>query len=168
MNILVSACLLGDAVRYNGKSKLIPGIDSLAETHKLFKLCPEVAGGLPVPREAAEIKGKASLILSRVEGGIFTKTGGDVTEQFLQGARKTLAFCLEHRIEAAILKARSPSCGLDAVYDGSHSGRLIKGEGITAALLRQNGIKIYTEDNFRELETVIEKQLEEQKYTEKN
>ncbi len=151
MKLLVSACLLGDPVRYDGKSKRAEGIEELSRYHEVFKICPEVSGELPVPREPAEIKGCALNILRKEQGGIFTLSGLDVSENFRLGAQNTLKLCREHGIQAAVLKERSPSCGLNQVYDGTHSGRVIPGSGLTAALLLESGIKIYTEDNFREL-----------------
>lgn len=151
MKILVSACLVGDPVRYDGKAKPVGGIEALYQTHEVFKLCPEVAAGLPVPRDPAELNGTSIEILNKKVGGVFTKTGQSVTAEFLRGAQTTLAFCLDHGIEAAVLKERSPSCGLTQVYDGSHTGTIIPGTGLTAALLREAGIKVYSEDNFQEL-----------------
>lgn len=152
MNLLVSACLLGEPVRYDGKTKASKGIKELAENHKLVAFCPEVSGGLPVPRPASELKGSAINILQGDGGGVFTKKGTDFTKAFLKGAEKALALCKQHDIKIAVLKERSPSCGANFVYDGTHQGRVIPGQGITATLLKQNGIIVYTEDNFSELQ----------------
>ncbi|NLB21714.1 MAG: DUF523 domain-containing protein [Clostridium sp.] len=154
MKLLVSACLLGERVRYDGQAKEIDGIKKLAKTHELISFCPEVSGGLPVPRQASELKGSAINILKGNEGGVFTKEGANFTKAFLQGAEKALALCKQHDIKIAILKERSPSCGANFVYDGTHQGRVIPGEGITAALLKQHGIQVFTEDNFMALETL--------------
>lgn len=151
MNILVSACLLGEPVRYDGQSRAEPGIRDLKRRHQIFSFCPEVAGGLPVPRPPAELSGDAVTILSNGSGGVFTGTGGDVTEAFCRGAQRTLEFCREHGIEAAVLKERSPSCGVHQIYDGSHRGRIIAGQGLTAALLRQHGIRVYSEEDYAQL-----------------
>lgn len=151
MNILVSACLLGDSVRYDGQSKETPGIKELADSHELFRFCPEVSGGLAVPRLPAELTGSSLLILNGAGGGVYNTKGEDVTPQFLEGARNTLEYCREHKIQAAILKEKSPSCGVRHIYDGSFSGNLVKGAGITAQLLQLNGIRVYTEENYRDL-----------------
>lgn len=151
MNLLVSACLLGEKVRYDGASKEVGGIWDLGKRHTLFAFCPEVSGGLPVPRPPAELKGTALMILQTGEGGVFTRQGGDVTEEFLKGAKAALAFCRENHIQAAILKEKSPSCGVKQVYDGSFQKALIPGQGLTAALLIQSGIPVYTEENYRDL-----------------
>ena len=154
MKLLVSACLLGELVRYDGKTKENEKIKQLVKTHELISFCPEVSGGLPVPRQASELQGSAISILQGDSGGVFTKDGTDFTKAFLQGAEKALALCKQHDIKVAILKERSPSCGANLVYDGTHQGRAIPGQGITAALLKQHGIQVYTEDNFEELETL--------------
>lgn len=151
MKLLISACLLGDPVRYDGKSQFIEGIAALKNNYEVYKLCPEVAGGLPVPRDPAEIRGNSIEILKKGPGGVFTKSGEDLTESFIKGAQATLKFCLDHGIEAAVLKERSPSCGLTQIYAGDHSGQVIAGTGLTAALLLENGIQVFTEDNFYEL-----------------
>lgn len=151
MKVLISACLLGDPVRYDGKGQFIEGIESFKNNHEVFKLCPEMAGGLPVPRDPAEIRGNSIAILKKGSGGVFTKSGEDLTEYFIKGAQATLKFCLDNDIEAAVLKERSPSCGLTQIYDGNHSGIVIAGTGLTAALLLEHGIAIITEDNFKEL-----------------
>ena len=153
MKLLVSACLLGELVRYDGKTKENEKIKQLVKTHELISFCPEVSGGLPVPRQASELQGSAISILQGDSGGVFTKDGTDFTKAFLQGAEKALALCKQHDIKVAILKERSPSCGANLVYDGTHQGRVIPGQGITAALLKQHGIQVYTEDNFEGLET---------------
>ena len=154
MKLLVSSCLLGEPVRYDGQAKGVDGIKKLAQTHELISFCPEVSGGLPVPRQASELKGSAINILQGDEGGVFTKEGTDFTKAFLQGAEKALALCKQHSIKVAILKERSPSCGANFVYDGTHQGRVIPGQGITATFLKQHGIKVFTEDNFEALETL--------------
>lgn len=151
MKILISSCLVGNMVRYDGTSKTMDGLELLTRYHELLPICPEVAGGLPIPREKAEIKGNPENILSGTGGGVFTGTDVDVTEEFLKGAGITLAYCVENNIEAAILKERSPSCGSNFVYDGSHSGKLMEGRGITAHLLGSSGIKVYSETNWQEL-----------------
>lgn len=170
MKIVVSACLLGDRVRYDGGAKLTAWIKKLEEDHALYKMCPEVAGGLPVPRDPAEIRGSSQILLKNSgpdmvgpaagvgetatgiqNSGVCTSSGQDVTGHFLKGAQDTLKFCLDHAIKVAVLKERSPSCGKSQVYDGSHSGRVIPGTGLTAELLSQHGIRVFTEEDRDEL-----------------
>lgn len=151
MKILISSCLLGQKVRYDGKDKFVEGIEMISRYHEIFAFCPEVAGGLLVPREPSEIKGSSIDILKNGEGQILTISGKDVTKEFLEGAGKALNLVVELGIEAAVLKENSPSCGSTHVYDGTFNGNLIEGTGLTAQLLINNGIKVYTENNFHEL-----------------
>ena len=154
MKILVSACLLGVRVRYDGQAKETAWIRELSKQHEVLTMCPEVQGGLPVPREPAEIHGTSLLILDghvSDKTGVYTPKGQDVTEAFLKGAEDTLVFCKRHGINLAILKERSPSCGKSQVYDGSHTGVVIGGMGITAALLKRNGIQVFSEEDEAEL-----------------
>ena len=142
MKILVSACLLGVPCRYDGASKAHGDVVRLAEAgHVLIPVCPEQLGGLPTPRPPAERRGD----------GVFTQTGDDVTEPYRRGAEQTLVLCRLLGCEAAILKARSPSCGAGAVYDGTFSRRLTAGDGVTAALLRENSITVVGESRISEL-----------------
>lgn len=142
---LVSACLVGVNCRYNGKSTLSEHLVKLFEAGKVIPVCPEVLGQLPIPRQPAEI-------IREQDGSIrvISKSGKDVTKEFLDGAIKTLEICRNAGIEVAILQSRSPSCGYGKTYDGSFSGNLIEGNGLAADLLAQNGIKIYNEDNWME------------------
>lgn len=133
---LVSACLVGINCRYDGKSKLNQECLKLFKKGRLISVCPEQLGGLSVPREPAEIQKL---------GKVLTKNGEDVTKNFNKGAKETLKIARILRIKEAIFKSKSPSCGLGLVYDGSFSGKLIKGNGITTALLKKNKIQVYTE-----------------------
>ena len=137
MNILISACLMGRKCRYDGKDK--NSIDlSVFEGHNLIPVCPEVDGGLSIPRAPAE----------RVSSYIINKEGNDVTAEFKLGAKKALQTAIENNCKIAVLKAKSPSCGKGRIYDGSFSGTLTDGNGITAELLLANGIAVYTEDEI--------------------
>lgn len=135
---IVSACLAGLNVRFDGKNKGNEKIIALVKEGKAIPVCPEQLAGLGIPRPKTEIR----------DGRVFTKEGKDVTEAFLRGAEKTLALAKEHGATEAIFKARSPSCGKGKVYDGSFSGKLVKGNGITTELLLQNGIKVVTEEEI--------------------
>lgn len=135
MNILVSACLLGVNCRYDGTGKLFEPLRSLLEEHTLIPVCPEQLGGLQTPRPPAELKGHCLL----------TKSGIDVTSAFKKGAEETLKLARLYHCNLAILKERSPSCGAKQIYDGSFSGQLIEGSGITASLLMAHGIEVIGE-----------------------
>ena len=141
MKLLVSACLLGVLCRYDGKAKTHEGVCSLLEKHTMIPFCPEIYGGLSTPRSASERLGER----------VVAKTGGDVTEQFRRGAEEALRLCRMYGCEAALLKERSPSCGSGTIYDGSFSGRLAGGDGVTAALLRENGIAVCGESALETL-----------------
>jgi uncharacterized protein YbbK (DUF523 family) len=133
--ILVSACLLGEKVRYDGRGYDPSPLESLKERYTLIPVCPEVLGGLSVPRDPAEI----------LSGRVLTREGRDVTAEFEEGARKVLTLCQQEGITKAILKSKSPSCGKDRIYDGSHTKTLIPGHGKTVALLLESTITVYTE-----------------------
>ena len=141
MNILVSACLLGVRCRYDGASKPNEAVLKLMERHTLIPVCPEQLGGLATPRPPAERQGEA----------VRTQSGTDVTEQYRRGAEEALRLCRLYDCRAAVLKERSPSCGSGEVYDGTFSGALTDGDGVTAELLRANGIPVYGESALEEL-----------------
>ena len=137
MNILVSRCLLGKPCRYDGKSKPVPVLKRLVEAgHKLIPVCPEVLGGLPTPRPPAEIQ---------ADGRVVNRAGEDVTEEYQLGARLALELAREHGCTLAVLKANSPSCGNNQIYDGTFSKTLISGQGIAAKLLTEAGIRVVNE-----------------------
>lgn len=136
MTILVSACLLGCPCRYDGKSKPNDTALALMEQHTLIPICPEQMGGLATPRVPAERRGD----------GVFTETGGDVTAQYRRGAEEALRLAKLYGCTHAILKERSPSCGSGQIYDGSFSRTLTDGDGVTAALLKENGITVLGEN----------------------
>jgi uncharacterized protein YbbK (DUF523 family) len=135
---LCSACLLGVKCRYNGKSALNKKVVSLLRSEVLIPVCPEQLGGLPTPREPAEIVGNR----------VFTISGRDVTENFIRGAKETLRIAKLFNISEAVMKQGSPSCGFGRIYDGTFSGKTRKGEGVTATLLKKHGIKIVTEEDL--------------------
>lgn len=143
MKILISACLLGTPCRYDGASRGDPRIAALLERHQLVPVCPEQLGGLPTPRPPAERQG--SRVVSR--------EGSDVTAAYRQGAEASLALCKLFGCQAAVLKERSPSCGRGEIYDGTFTGTLIPGNGVTAELLASHGILIYGESRLPELLT---------------
>ena len=138
MNILVSACLLGKNCKYNGGNNFCAKIAELDRCHKVIPVCPEVLGGLPVPRYSAEI----------CDGVVTAVDGTVVDSEFREGAQRALVIGKENEAELAILQPRSPSCGCRQVYDGTFSKRLIAGKGVFAQLLSDNGIKAVDADEF--------------------
>ena len=136
-NILVSACLLGKPVRFDGKSKPHPDINKLKHCN-LIPICPEMFGGLPTPRPPHELK----------NGKAITVDGTDITAQSTAGANKCLEIAKTHGAKLAILKAKSPSCGVGKIYDGTFSGTLVDGNGLTTQLLQDNGIQVITENDI--------------------
>jgi len=137
--ILVSACLAGIPCRWNGEARADEAVVELVRAGKAIPVCPEQLGGLPTPRSPSEIRG----------GRVLSKEGLDLTERFERGARIVLEIGERYGCSEAILKARSPSCGSGRVYDGSFSGALAEGDGLTAALLRKRGYAIYSEEEAR-------------------
>jgi uncharacterized protein YbbK (DUF523 family) len=150
--ILLSACLLGNPVRYDGKSKTLqnPVLDQLLAQDRVISFCPEVAGGLPVPRAAAEIQaGDGAAVIAEL-ATVKTQDGTDVSGYFLSGARQALALCRQHDITVAVLTESSPSCGSSRIYDGSFTRSGIPGSGVTAALLGQHGVKVFNQHQLDE------------------
>ena len=140
MKVLISACLLGVACRYDGQSKAYGLVDELCRRHEVIPVCPEQLGGLPTPRTPAERKGER----------VVTKTGGDVTAQYRRGAEEVLRLARKLGCTVAVLKERSPSCGSGQIYDGSFTGTLTAGDGVTARLLREAGIRVIGESQLAE------------------
>ncbi|MBW4829332.1 MAG: DUF523 domain-containing protein [Clostridiaceae bacterium] len=140
---IVSACLAGIKCRYDGKDNENNDIIKLVKEGKAIPVCPEVLGRLPIPRIPCEIIEDKSGKLK-----IINKEGKDCTLEFLQGAQKALAIAEVVGADTAILKSKSPSCGCGKIYDGKFNGKLVDGDGITTRLFKENGIKVYTEDNF--------------------
>ncbi len=135
--LLISACLLGAKCKYSGGSNALPPetLAALKARYHLIPVCPEVAGGLPVPREPGERQGDR----------VVSRSGRDVTEAYRRGAEAALALARRFGCRKALLKARSPSCGSGQIYDGSFSGRLIDGDGVAAALLRASDLVVLNE-----------------------
>jgi len=141
---LVSACLLGIKCNYAGKSWPVPRlIEELAEGG-LFPVCAEFLGGLPVPREPAEIQGGTGVDVIHGRARVLGEKGADVTAEFLAGAHEVLRIARTIGAREALLTERSPSCGCGRIFDGSFSFRFIEGDGVTAALLKENGIRVTT------------------------
>lgn len=146
--ILVSGCLSGNNRFYNGEVKVCEPIKKLVEENKAIPVCPELLGGLPVPRERSEIKDGRGVDILRRRCKVVTEFGKDVTDSFITGAESVLSLAKKYNIKEAILKSRSPACGCGEIYDGSFTGRTIKGDGVACALLKINGIKVIKDDEF--------------------
>ena len=149
--ILVSRCLLGHRVRYDGgASGPFDQLQQWLDEGRVVPLCPEVAGGLPTPRAAAEIPGGQGGEVLDGQARVITTGGDDVSAEFLSGAYQALELVQKHGIRIAVLKANSPSCGNLLTYDGSFSGVKVSGEGVTAALLKRNGVLVFSEQELAE------------------
>jgi TrpR-related protein YerC/YecD len=146
--IAVSACLLGINCKYNGQNNYCEKLKEFLKDYEIIKICPESFGKLPIPREPSEIKGDC----------VYSKSGIDVTSEFALGAKKALDRIRKNGCTIAILKANSPSCGKGTIYDGTFTNTLVSGDGITASLLQKEipGIKIYNENNFEEINKVLQ------------
>lgn len=154
--ILVSACLCGCRCTYRGDDNRNPVFVRLYHSGQAVPVCPEQLGGLPVPRPASEIRGGDGSQVLKGQALVFNTEGVNVTRHFIQGARNTLAIAREVGAALAVLKARSPSCGVGQIYDGTFSRNLQPGDGVTAALLRQNGIEIVSDEEFLTRKGVVE------------
>ena len=148
--ILVSSCLAGRPVRYDGAAKPMAGdlFERWRAEGRLVPFCPEVSGGLAVPRPPAEIVGGEGGDVLAGTARIITDTGKDVTDEFLQGARLALETARRSGAHVALLKEGSPSCGSHRVYDGTFTGASTTGTGVTTALLRRSGIRVFSEDEL--------------------
>ena len=138
MKIAVSACLLGINYKYNGGNNYSEKLEKLLKKHEIIPICPEVLGGLPIPRDPSEI----------VNGEVLTDKGKSVDKEFRNGAKKALEIVKESGAELVVLQSRSPSCGLGKIYDGSFTGRLVDGDGVFVKLLKDEGIKVVDVGDF--------------------
>lgn len=136
--ILISACLIGLNCKYNGGNNENSKLVELMKEKDLVPICPEQLGGLKTPRVSAE----------RKQEKVITKEGVDVTKEYQKGAEEALKLAKKLNIKKAILKSRSPSCGIDEIYDGTFSHNLVKGDGVTAQLLKKNGIEVISSDRY--------------------
>ena len=140
MKILISACLAGDNCKYNGGNNLNQKLMDFLADHDVVKVCPEVLGGLPIPRIPAEIQ----------NGQVINREGKNVTKEFMLGAQKAFEIVRKEKPDLIILQSRSPSCGIKQIYDGSFSGRKIDGQGLFAALCIKVGCKVLDIEDFDE------------------
>lgn len=149
--IAISACLIGENVRYNGSNKLSQELQELVTQHKAVSICPEVLGGLSTPRPLAEIVDGDGRDVWNNEAKVLTNTGEDVTAQFKEGALKALKVLQSYGCTAVVLKAGSPSCGSKVIYDGTFSGESKEGIGVAAALFEAHNIRVVDENNWKTL-----------------
>ena len=148
---LISACLAGEAVRYDGKSYLHDQIQHLIELKQVITACPEVLAGLSIPRKPAEIWGGTGEDVLTGRAQVIDLDGVDVTHAFIEGAYQTLASAQQHHVSTVVLKENSPSCGSNFIYDGTFSNQKVSAMGVTTALLRQHGFNVISETAFFEL-----------------
>ncbi|MFO1442213.1 DUF523 domain-containing protein [Bacillus sp. Bva_UNVM-123] len=146
--ILVSSCLAGLEVRYNGTHSLDNRIKKLLVEKKAISVCPELLGGFSTPREPAEIIGGNGYDVLDGKARVVEKSGKDVTELYIKGAYLTLEKALEVKATVIVLKEYSPSCGSEMIYNGEFKGKKIVGNGVTTALLKRNGLKVVSEGKF--------------------
>ena len=154
--VLVSACLLGSHVRYNGSYRLNnhPVLTRWQAEGRVVQICPEVSAGFSTPRPPAEIRGTGGAVLHG-QGQVVEQTGNDVTPLYLEAGQIALELARETGCRYAVLTDGSPSCGSSFVYDGSFSGKRVAGRGTTTALLEANGIRVFSEDDIGELDDLL-------------
>ncbi len=146
--VLVSGCLLGIPCRFDGTSREVSELRSMLAGYQFISFCPEAAGGLKSPRPPAEIQnGDGAGVLEGI-AKVVNEDGRDLTEEFLKGAEAVAKLAQKHHPDFVVLKAKSPSCGVGLIYDGTFSSTLRKGDGVTTALLRSIGVKVYPEQDF--------------------
>ena len=148
--ILVSSCLAGLEVRYNGTHSLDNRISKLVRENKAVTICPELIGGFSTPREPAEIVGGDGEDVLDAKAKVVEKSGKDVTELYLKGAYATLEKAKKINATIVVLKENSPSCGSSMIYNGEFKGKKVVGNGVTSALLKRNGLQVISEEKFVE------------------
>jgi uncharacterized protein YbbK (DUF523 family) len=155
--ILISGCLVGLKVRYHGGDALCNSqiVDKWVKEGRIISICPEVSAGLPIPRPSSEIIHGTAIDVLNGNAKVLTHTGIDRTDAFIKGAFKALSLAKKFNIKIAVFKKDSPSCGNTTVYDGSFSGKIIPGSGVTAQLLNDNGIRVFNELELNEAEIYI-------------
>lgn len=146
--MMASACLAGVRCVYDGSDNRRPVFVKLLAEKKILLFCPEVLGGMRIPHPPSEIKGGDGADVLEGRARVMSKDGRDVTDFFVRGAQKTLAFARKHHVKIAVMKARSPSCGCGKIYDGTFSKKQIPGFGVTAALLKVNGIVVMSDEEY--------------------
>ncbi|MGE6631878.1 DUF523 domain-containing protein [Bacillus sp. NPDC077027] len=148
--ILVSSCLAGLKVRYNGSHRLDQRIKQLVDEGKVITVCPELLGGFSTPRPPAEIVGGDGADVLAGKAQVMDTYGTDVTDMYVKGAYETFKQVKAFSAKAVVLKEFSPSCGSQMIYDGTFTGEVLSGDGVTSALLKQNGVEVISEEQLTE------------------
>ena len=150
--ILISSCLIGHKVRYHGKDAMCSNsnITQWIKDKRIIMVCPEVSAGLPIPRPPCEIIGGDGHDVIVGKARVISNSNIDRTDAFIRGAYNALKLVEMHKIRIAILKSNSPSCGNKNIYDGSHSGKIVNGSGVTAALLQEHGVQVFNDFEINE------------------
>lgn len=149
--IVVSSCLAGLEVRYNGTHRLDSRIQELVDNNKAIIICPELLGGFTTPREPAEIVGGDGEDVLQGNAQVINRLGKDVTDMYVKGAYETLRIAQEVHAEVVVLKENSPSCGSSMIYNGEFTGDKIVGNGVTTALLIRNGLRVISEEQLADI-----------------
>lgn len=158
--ILISACLLGEKVRYHGGDAIIQHslLEQWQKEGRIISLCPEVSAGFPTPRPPSEIigSGGGQSVLDQ-KAKVMKRDGSDYSSLFIQGAQNALSLVQKHSIKVAVLKEGSPSCGSAQIYDGSFTGKKMEGQGVTAALLSSHGIAVFSEFQLESVQKFLDR-----------
>ncbi|MBP1044473.1 DUF523 domain-containing protein [Vagococcus sp. BWB3-3] len=154
----ISACLGGMACRYDGGSQTIAELVHLVENGKAVMICPEVAGGLPIPRKPAEIVGGDGLDVWLGSAKVLDNSGFDVTDIYQAGAKQAYHQLVDKQVTTLILKEKSPSCGVQQIYDGAFSGHKIAGVGVATAYFRNQGIVVYADTEWETVKSSLSKE----------
>jgi uncharacterized protein YbbK (DUF523 family) len=159
--ILISACLLGKRVRYDGNALSVSEniLEQWISEGRVVSICPEVDAGMNIPRSPAEIfEGDGYSVLAGT-ASVVDDIGIDVTDFFKKGAQLALELCKKHNVKVAILTENSPSCGSSAIYDGSFTSKKVEGIGVTAALLKKNGIEVFSQHDISRANHALQRYL---------
>jgi uncharacterized protein YbbK (DUF523 family) len=157
--VLISACLLGKRVRYDGNALSVTAtiLDQWIASGRVISMCPEVDAGMSIPRAPAEISAGDGYGVWAGTARVVENTEGEVTDYFKKGAQMALALCRKHNITVAVLTENSPSCGSSMIYDGSFSSNKIDGVGVTTALLKKNGIEVFSQHDTERANQALHK-----------
>ena len=155
--VLMSACLLGQEVRYDGKAKTLTAeiVTLWMDERRVVSVCPEVQAGMSIPRFPAEIIAGDGKAVLQGKADVVDKDGETVTDYFVRGANIALELCRRFDVKVAVLTESSPSCGSSSIYDGTFTGEKISGAGVTATLLRENGIQVFSQHEIEEADKVV-------------
>lgn len=168
VRILISACLMGKPVRYNGTALAVGDeiVQRWQDEGRLVLVCPELAAGMPVPRPPAEIQQGNGEAVLQGQARVIEQWGNDVSREFLQGAYHALEMAKKHQCQVAILTEGSPSCGSSYIYDGHFSGTQRTGQGVTTALLRRHGITVFSHHQLEQADDFLRSRSQNSSKTE--